>query len=68
MMSISPFEGHSPLTPKVHHAGHMPAPTGMRARISKRPYCQLCRFQVVMLVEVYSAYWRLVFQSELPAW
>ena len=42
----------------------MPAAVGMRARISKRPYCQVCRPEVVMLVEVYSAYWRVVFQSE----
>ena len=24
MMSTSPFDGHSPLTPSVHHAGHSP--------------------------------------------
>ena len=68
MMSTSPFDGHSPLTPSVHHAGHSPARVSMRARISKRPNCQLCRPLVCMLVDVYSAYCRLVFQSLLPAW
>ena len=42
MMSISPFDGHSSLTPKVQYAGHIPGRVSMRARISKRPNCQLC--------------------------
>ncbi len=67
MMSISPFDGHSPLLPSVHHAGHMPERVSMRPRISKRPNCQLWRPLVIMLVDVYSAYWRLRFQSVLPA-
>ena len=68
MMSTSPFDGHSPLTPSVHHAGHRPARVSMRPRISKRPYCQLWRPLVLRLDDVYSAYWRLRFQSLLPAW
>ena len=67
MMSISPFDGQSPLLPSVHNAGHMPGRVSMRPRISNRPNCQLCRPLVIMLVDVYSAYWRLRFQSLLPA-
>jgi len=40
----------------------------MRPRISKRPNCQLCRPLVFRLDDVYSANWRLRFQSLLPAW
>ncbi len=46
----------------------MPARVSMRPRISKRPNCQLCRPLVFRLDDVYSAYWRLRFQSVLPAW
>jgi hypothetical protein len=55
-MSISPPAGHSPSTPSVHHAGHMPERVSMRARSSKRPYRHWCRPFVVRLDDVYSAY------------
>ncbi len=48
-------------------AGQDPIWASSRARTSTRPNCQVLRPDVVMLDDVYSAYWRLVFQLELPA-
>src|SRR3546814_18124490 len=66
MISISPLDGHSPLTPNVQKAGHKPWPTGIRARISNRPYCQLCLPRVLMEAEVYSIVGRERTQWSLP--
>ena len=66
-MSISPFAGHPPEVPSVQKAGHIPGRVSMRARISKRPCCQLCSPRVVRLAEVYSICSRLRRQLSLPA-
>ena len=43
----------------------MPGRTSMRARISKRPYCQLASPRVVRLADVYAAYRRRARQSSI---
>src|SRR5687768_16509487 len=65
MMSITPLEGHCLDIPSVHHAGQRPALMSIFPRITKRPYFQLCRPEVLMLEEVYSIFSGLVFQSWL---
>ncbi len=55
MMSISPLCGHGPAAPTVQNAGHIPARVSIRARISNRPYVNVCRPRVVTLADVYSA-------------